>query len=247
MPPRFEQVFVDATDTLLCVHGSVGHLYAPIARHHGFEIEPAAVNAAFRPALLAAPPPCFPGADPASLARLEAKWWRDLVWSVFASLNAFDAARRFDRFDAFFDEVFDLFRTTAAWDLLPGARPALEALRGEGRRLGIISDMDGRLLDVVAQLGMDGMFEPVVLSMRSGCSKRDGAIYPYALARTPVPAARCLHIGDSLEWDVEGARRAGLAVIHFDARNRGGTPPGVPAVRGWSEIQSRIRDLEAQV
>ena len=39
MQRRFEQIFVDATDTLLRVRGSVGALYAPVARRHGFEIE----------------------------------------------------------------------------------------------------------------------------------------------------------------------------------------------------------------
>jgi putative hydrolase of the HAD superfamily len=242
---RFEQVFVDATDTLLRVRGSVGRLYAPVARRHGFEIEPAAVDAAFRPALLASPPPCFPGADPASLDRLEREWWHDLVRRVFAAIGAGTESPCVDRFDAFFAEAFDLFRTTAAWDLLPGAREALVQLHAEGRRLGILSDMDGRLLDVLEHLGIREMFDPIVLSMRAGCSKRDGALFPYALARTPVPAAQCLHIGDSLEWDVDGARRAGMAVIHFDARQHGGAPPGVPAARHWSDVDRCIRSLEA--
>jgi FMN phosphatase YigB (HAD superfamily) len=141
--------------------------------------------------------------------------------------------------------VYALFRTPAAWELLPGAGEALRELHGEGRRLGIISEMDGRLFDVLAAFGLESLFDPIVLSMRAGCSKRDGAIYAYALAHTPVPAGQCLHIGYHLEWDVEAARAAGLAVVRFDARERGGAPPDVPVARRWAEIPPLVRILEA--
>ncbi len=246
MPPRFAQVFVDATDTLLRVRGSVGRLYSPVARRHGFVVDAAAVDAGFRPALQESPPPCFPGAPAGDLPRLEMEWWHDLVRRLFTSLGALQPGTPGERFEAFFAEVFALFRSAAAWELLPGARPALGALRAEGRRLGIISEMDGRLLDVLAELDLAALFDPIALSMRCGCSKRDGTIYRFALERARLSAARCVHVGDSVEWDVEAARRTGIAAVHFDPRNRGGAPPGVPVARAWSEVPPAIATLERE-
>ena len=41
------------------------------------------------PTIRAAPPPCFPGADPARFDALEREWWRNLVRDVFATLGAY--------------------------------------------------------------------------------------------------------------------------------------------------------------
>lgn len=235
---RLEILFVDATDTLLRVHGSVGHLYATAARHHGFVTTPEIIDAAFREAIATASPPCFPGADPAAIGALERAWWRDVVGRTFAPLG------RFERIEPFFDEVFEMFRTTAAWDLLPGARQALEALRAAGWRLGIVSDMDGRLVDVLAELGMREWFDPIVLSTRAGASKRDGALFPLALAAAEVAAERAAHIGDSLAADVAGARAAGITPIWLDVRGDSAAPIDVPTVRHWRDVPALLHDLE---
>lgn len=239
MRRRFEQVFVDATDTLLRVHGSVGQLYAPVARRHGFETTAQAIDVAFRAAMSTSPAPCFPGADPGDLERLEKDWWRNVVRRTFEPLGPFP------RFDSFFDEVFEIFRTTAAWDLLPGARETLLALRAGGRRLGIISDMDGRLIDVLEFLGLRRIFDPIVLSTQVGRSKRDGAIYAHALAAAGLLGEQAVHVGDNLRLDVLGAQAAGMTPIYFDADGNGDAPPGVAVVRSWAEIPAVLRNLEA--
>jgi putative hydrolase of the HAD superfamily len=238
MKRHFEMVFCDATDTLLRIHGSVGSLYAPIARRHGFESTPSAIDAAFRPALETAPPPCFPGAHPEDLARLERDWWHDVVRRTFAPLGAFV------HLDAFFAEVFELFRTTKAWDLLPGVRDALDVLEQEGRRLGIVSDMDGRLLDVLDELGLRRRFDPIVLATRTGSSKRDASLFHAALAAARLEASRCVHIGDSLKSDVAAARALGITPLWFAYNTEHPAPPGVVAVRDWSEVPAVIRGLE---
>jgi putative hydrolase of the HAD superfamily len=238
MARRIDIVFFDATDTLLCVHGTVGLQYAAVAHRHGLEAPAAAIDAAFRKAMSSAPPPCFPGARPEEFPALERAWWHDVVTRTFADFGAFP------RFESFFDAVFEQFRTAAAWDLLPGARQALLQLQSEGRRLGIVSDMDGRLFDVLDELQLRTLFDPIVLSTRAGCSKRDGRLFPIALRMAGVPAERAAHVGDSLTSDVAGARAAGLAAIWFDPGGAA-APPGVWTARGWSEVPLRLRELEA--
>jgi putative hydrolase of the HAD superfamily len=239
MGRRFDILFSDATDTLLHVRGSVGALYAEAAARHGFASTAEVIDAAFRAAMTAAPPPCFPGADAARLDHLEEDWWRDIVRRTFAPLGPFP------RFDAFFAEVFAAFRTPRAWDLLPGTRETIEMLHAAGRRLAIVSDMDARLLDVLERLELRHRFEPIVLSTRSGCSKRDGTLFAVALEQARVPPERAAHVGDSLTSDVEAARARGIAPLWFAPAGDGAPPPGVPRIRSWTEIPAALNHLEA--
>jgi HAD superfamily hydrolase (TIGR01509 family) len=149
----------------------------------------------------------------------------------------------FPCFEEFFDNVFELFRTTDPWEILPGAREALSELRTEGRRLGIVSDIDGRVYDVLADFGLRELFEPIVLSSRTGRSKRDGGLFPLALEAAGVPPGRAVHVGDSLRADVLGAHAAGFAAIWFGGRPN--EAPGIPIARDWTEVVTRVRELES--
>jgi putative hydrolase of the HAD superfamily len=238
MTRRFTFVFFDATDTLLRVRGSVGAVYSTIAARHGLAVAPDAIDAGFRRALAGTPPLAFPNAPPGAHAGLERSWWRDVARQTFADLGPFPA------FDAFFAEAFELFRTAAPWELLPGARETVLQLRAEERRLGIISDTDARLLDVLEALGLRSAFECIALSSRLGASKRDGALFPAALALAGVSAHDAVHVGDTLRADVEGARSAGITPIYFDAARHGDAPPGVATVHDLREVPARLSELE---
>jgi REG-2-like HAD superfamily hydrolase len=234
----FEIVFVDVTDTLLRVRGSVGAIYAPAARELGFEATPDDIDAAFRDAISSAPPPCFPPGTPQEHAAHERRWWHDVVSRTFAGLGPFP------RFEEFFTQVFELFRTTAPWELFPGAPEALAELRAGGRRLGIVSDIDARVFDVLAGFGLRDLFEPIVLSSRAGRSKRDGGLFPLALAAAGVRPGAAVHVGDSLQADVYGAHGAGVAAIWFSPEPR--DLPGISIARDWGEVVMRVRELEAR-
>ncbi len=237
MAQRFVLVFFDAIDTLLRVRGSVGVVYAPVAARHGHEAEPAAIDAAFRHAIRSMPTACFPDAAAADLPRLEREWWHEVVARTFAPHESFPA------FEAFFAEVFELFRTAAPWELLPGAREMLAALARDGRRLGIVSDMDGRLFDVLAAFELGGIFDPIALATRAGVTKRDGALFKYALAMAALPAAQVAHVGDNLHSDIEATRTAGITPIHFDP-SATGAPRRVPTVTSLHDVRARLQQLE---
>src|SRR5262245_21050957 len=231
MSPRFEFICVDAVGTLMRVKGSVGAIYAPIAARHGLALDAATIEAGFRAAMAAAPPALFPDAASDELPAREREWWRGVVARTLAPHD------RAPGFEPFFAEVFDLFWTAAPWEILPGAREALAALRAEGRRLGIVSEMDGRLHEVLAAFGLAEQFDCIVLAPREGVSKLDGALFRVALARVGAVAAHTAHVGDSIDSDVAGARAAGITPIRLDAEVRS-VPPGAAVARAWSEVQS---------
>jgi putative hydrolase of the HAD superfamily len=92
-------------------------------------------------------------------------------------------------------------------------RPTLEAMRGAGLRLGVLSNtfVPGFVHD--RQLAMEGLLEffPVrVYSSEVGYRKPDRRIFEVALRRLGVAARETLFVGDLIKTDIVGARRMGM-------------------------------------
>ena len=87
---------------------------------------------------------------------------------------------------------------------------ALARLRAGGARLAVVSNWDVSLHDVLERTGLRGLVDAVVISAELGAAKPDPAIFRAALERLGATAAEAMHVGDSMEADVAGARAAGL-------------------------------------
>jgi FMN phosphatase YigB (HAD superfamily) len=48
-----------------------------------------------------------------------------------------------------------------------------------------------------------------------GVEKPDPAIFAFALEALDLPAERCIYVGDSVHFDVNGASAAGIAAVHL--------------------------------
>src|ERR671937_164738 len=79
------------------------------------------------------------------------------------------------------------------------------------------------------------LVDAVVISAEVGVAKPDPAIFRAALERLGARAEDSLHVGDSVENDVAGARAAGLDAV-LVARNGAAAPDGVRAVRSLAEL-----------
>lgn len=49
-----------------------------------------------------------------------------------------------------------------------------------------------------------------------GVEKPDPRIFELALSALDLPADRCVYVGDTVYFDVSGARNAGILPLHFD-------------------------------
>lgn len=206
-------IFFDAADTLFEVRGTVGEIYSRSALEHGIETDPAELQAGFAEALRSSPPLAFSGLDGEALTRAERFWWFEVVRPVFEKKMSPEILA------ACFDDVFRVFGRGEGWRLFPETRVCLERLRQQ-YRLGIISNFDSRLFGVLEDLGINHFFERVIISSRAGAAKPGSEIFQAALEAMNVAPGAALHLGDSLENDVEGARNAGLTAILLDRRNR---------------------------
>jgi putative hydrolase of the HAD superfamily len=111
----------------------------------------------------------------------------------------------------------------------PEVTGALRRLRTAGVRLAVVSNWDVSLHDVLERTRLRELVDVVVISAELGAAKPDPAIFRAALERLGVTPAEAMHVGDSVEHDVAGARAAGLEAV-LVARNGAEAPDGVRVV-----------------
>jgi phosphoglycolate phosphatase len=96
--------------------------------------------------------------------------------------------------------------------LYPKVRETLEALRGHGVRLAVLTNKESRYTDVVLQAhGLTPLLDAVISGDTLGVKKPDPAGLQGLMSRYGVDASRTLFVGDS-RIDIATARNAGVAV-----------------------------------
>jgi HAD superfamily hydrolase (TIGR01549 family) len=101
------------------------------------------------------------------------------------------------------------------------AAPALAELRERGLRLVSISNWDYALPEVLERVGLGRLLDGVVTSAGIGARKPAPEIFAAALEVAGYGADEALHVGDSREEDIAGARAAGIRALLLD-RSGGG-------------------------
>jgi putative hydrolase of the HAD superfamily len=96
------------------------------------------------------------------------------------------------------------------------AAPALRDLRAVGSRLVCVSNWDCSLRSVLERVGLGELIDGAVSSADAGHRKPDPAIFRKALELAGVGPDQALHVGDTPEEDVEGARAAGIRALLID-------------------------------
>src|SRR5437016_3977489 len=173
-------VFFDAAETLFHVKGSVGEVYQSHARKYGVTVGHDVIQQAFIKEFADAPPPVFAASDPLEVKACERPWWFDVVHNVFYRVGMFEG------FDQYFDEVFAYFSRADSWELYPDTLPTLKGLHGRGLELGIVSNFDSRLYEILIGLEIDRFFDSITLSSLAGAAKPSPKIFQRALSKHGV-------------------------------------------------------------
>ncbi len=117
----------------------------------------------------------------------------------------------------------------------PDAVPALERARERGQTLVVVSNWDVSLHDVLQRLGLRPLLDGVLTSAEAGVRKPSARIFERALAMAGVGAGEAIHIGDSVEEDVAGARAAGIEPVLISRDGKPG-PQGTRVVASLLEL-----------
>jgi len=102
--------------------------------------------------------------------------------------------------------------------LVPGMIELARELAAGGARVGVLSNSEGGLADLFAEIGIADAFAAIVDSGRVGIEKPDPRIFAHARAALGGEDALAIHIGDSWPADIAGARAAGWRAIWFGRR-----------------------------
>lgn len=230
---KITTIFFDAADTLFFIKEGLGNTYAGVARKYGADPDTGALRRAFSKAFRNAPPLAFGGVSDEERKELEKDWWKKVVTEVYTEVGMFDA------FDEHFDDLFEVFRTEA-WTLFPETVPVLEALKSKGYRLGIISNFDSRVYDVMERLGIYGFFDTFVISSEAGYAKPSHEIFLTALDKAEADPAESIHVGDDLKNDFHGPRALGIRAILLDREGEYASLERMDRVKNLTEIESYL-------
>jgi putative hydrolase of the HAD superfamily len=125
------------------------------------------------------------------------------------------------------DELVEAIR----FDVYPDAVPTLRELHERGLRLVAVSNWDCSLPAVLGRCGLGGLLDGAVSSAVAGARKPDPAIFRQALELAGCGPEEALHVGDTAEEDVEGARAAGIRPLLIDRDGNGGDISSLRQIR----------------
>jgi HAD superfamily hydrolase (TIGR01509 family) len=114
-----------------------------------------------------------------------------------------------------------------AYPLIFGITEVLAKLKEMGLKLAVVSNAtSGALIRRALQRrGLLARFDHVAVSADLGPRKPDPSIFLGTTHALEVPAEACAMVGDLLDKDVEGARRAGMRAVLCDFLSNGVVPP----------------------
>lgn len=227
-------VFFDAADTLFYVDDGLGHVYSSVAAKYGITPDPKSVKAAFSHVFRSAPPLVFGELSADDRRVSEKNWWYRVVEKVFEEVGMFEG------FDSYFDELFEVFRRSA-WKLFPETLGVLTLLEKWGFKLGLISNFDTRVYDVCQALGIYRYFSSFVISSEAGFAKPSPEIFEIALNEQRVSAEESLHIGDSIEHDILGAKALSMNAVLLDREGKYKDRDDIRKIKDLREVGQILR------
>lgn len=139
-------------------------------------------------------------------------------WDVFyrALLEALGQADD----DRLRGRLFAEFQRLENWRLYPDAIPVLHDLRARGHVLGVVSNWEEWLEELLLALDVHTRFDFIVASGPFGRAKPHPSIFRRALELAGVGPAEAVHVGDAPREDVGGARAVGIRPILIDRHGR---------------------------
>ncbi len=221
-----EVVLFDAGGTLFTEVETRDEVYARVFAEHGLHLN-AAGMASLRHAVHDDMPEFFAGA-----ARYTDLWFREFIRRLLSKLESAADPEGIRR------ELAEYFHRPEHFAVFPDTIPALEELGSLGLRLGVVSNWNHGLQELLAELSLVRHFECVVISSMVGASKPDRLIFRHALRCFGIAPAKALHVGDHPVNDLLGARRCGIPALLVD--RRGHETGGIGTIRSLEDISGHV-------
>jgi len=141
--------------------------------------------------------------------------------------------------DAVRDQLVSSIRQSANWDVIPpGTREQLQQI-GARYKIGVISNADGKIEDVLRRCNMADCFRTITDSGLVGYEKPHPEIFRQALQVMKAAPEESLYVGDVYSVDYLGATSAGMQAILMDVSGAYRSK-GVPRIESLGELESSL-------
>jgi putative hydrolase of the HAD superfamily len=214
-------ILLDALGTLVALEPPAPRLRAELIERFGLEISEADAARAIAAEIAYYRAHLDEGRDDASLASLRRRC-AEVLRSALPGEGA----------DLELDPLVEALLASLHFTAFGDVVPALRLAREQGQRLVVVSNWDVSLIGVLRRLELEPLLDAIVTSAVAGVRKPSPAIFERALGLAGVGAGEAIHVGDTLDEDVAGARAAGIEPILI----RRGDGPAVPGVRTISSL-----------
>jgi len=205
-------VLFDAVGTLIRPDPPVAAAYEAAGRRHGSALARDEINARFRRSFAAQEQVDDAAHGYRTDEARERSRWRRIVAEVFCDVSAGD-----DRIgDALFAELWDHFARPASWRLFDDAGPTVRRLAAAGVVVGVASNFDARLPQVIAALLPEIPGELVFASSMVGWKKPSPRFFRECEAKLGRTAGEMTLVGDDRVNDFEAAAAAGWRSVLVD-------------------------------
>ena len=117
------------------------------------------------------------------------------------------------------DYLYGEFTQAEKYLVYPDVIPTLMELSQRGVKMGVVSNYDERLPEIIENLELKKYFQFVLCSRSLGVAKPDSRIFEIALSQLDVAPEQTLHVGDNIELDYRGAKSSGLQAVVINRTN----------------------------
>jgi len=131
------------------------------------------------------------------------------------------------------------------WDhadlaVYPDVIPTLTSLKASRLKLAIITNgMEEDYTQILERLNLGHWFDVVVGTDTINEAKPDKKVFLHALMKLHVQPEEAIFIGDSIKYDYEGAKQAGLKPLLIDRQEK--APPNITSIHSLTEVLDIIQ------
>ncbi len=202
-----QYIFFDAGFTLLEPYPSVGHHYSKAAFDFGLSVDHEALTKAFIPSWKSVRAKREQaGVLPYGSNLEEARdFWAEVLITTFELAGCTERLPK-----DLLGRLFDEFAQGDHWRTYPDVIPTLGYLKEQNVKMGVISNWDPRLHQILEELELKQYFDAVVVSSEVGYEKPHKRIFEEARERIGAKESDSFgFIGDEHKADGEGPRNMG--------------------------------------
>lgn len=217
---RLKLITFDVTDTLLKFKYSVGKQYGEIGAMYGISCDNNTLNNNFvvHWRRMKQEHPNFGLYSGMGWEN----WWKNVVKHTFKDCGTNIEDKQLKNVC---EHLINVYKTSSCWQQCYGASNLLSYIRSKGIPMGIISNFDPRLHQILFNMKISHFFQFILTSYETGAEKPDVKMFEKAMTISKLrhlEPEECLHVGNKRSLDYEGARASGWHGVLIDNNTSGG-------------------------